>query len=449
MRLAMYGPICATGGSSAQGLFDVVVSWLRSGHEIDFFTPGSFIDPAGLVAFSNFRFTRVPFPRETPAQRLVCSAFEAVEASPRPSSAARSAARVAATVATYQIALPIRMGSLTSSVRAAHQTRRYDAFVLMNGVCKLKVNDLLPVVSWAQGSPACESDFVRREPALVRGEVGWRGLAMLRGGYVIKDAVAAKDFDLSRGIIVASEWGKTMFVRAGAPEEKLVVVPFPVDVDRFRAQPRPAKPDNFVFLWLGRIVPRKRFPLALAAFERLRRRRPGARLLVAGGPGYTGSLGHLYKLPPLGPGVEHLGSLPSSEIPALLARADVIYQPSENETFGAAPAEGLASGIPSVVGPTHGTADVLLDTAFRFDRYEEEAIADAMERAMDAVLADPAGVSQRARAVAEKTAALPLVADRALRAVADYAERWHADRGAPKPRLQVTPAANSPITTSP
>jgi glycosyltransferase involved in cell wall biosynthesis len=446
MRLAMYGPICATGGSSAQGLFDVVTSWLKRGHEIDFFTPGTFVDPAGLVAFPNFRFARVPFPLDTSAQRLVHLAFEAAEAAqPGPS----SAARVAATVATYQIALPIRMGALTRSVREAHQTRRYDAFVLMNGVCKLKVNDLMPVVSWAQGSPACESDFVRREPALVRGEVGWRGFAMLRGGYLIKDALAVREFDLSRGIIVASEWGKSMFVRAGAPEEKLAVVPFPVDVSRFSAQPRPAKPDSFVFLWLGRIVPRKRFPLALAAFERLRRRRPGARLLVAGGPGYKGSLGHLYKLPPLGPGVEQLGSLPSSEIPALLARADVIYQPSENETFGAAPAEGLASGIPSVVGPTHGTADVLLDTAFRFDRYEEEAIAAAMERAMDAVLADPVGVSRRARAVAETTAALPLVADRALAAVADYAGRWHSDRGGPTPRFQLTPDATKPMSAAP
>jgi glycosyltransferase involved in cell wall biosynthesis len=214
----------------------------------------------------------------------------------------------------------------------------------------------------------------------------------------------------------------------GVPRDRLRVVPFPVDLEHWRATPRPADPNRFVFLWLGRIVPRKRFPLALEAFERLRARRPGAVLRIVGGPGYGGLVAR-YHLPELGPGVENVGSVQPGEVPALLAETDVIFQPSENETFGAAPAEGLASGIPSVLGPSHGTSDVLLDTAFRFERYDAGDIAAAMERAMDAVLADPVGTARRARQVAEQTVALPRVAEDGLRVVSEFVERWWRERG--------------------
>jgi glycosyltransferase involved in cell wall biosynthesis len=174
-------------------------------------------------------------------------------------------------------------------------------------------------------------------------------------------------------------------------------------------------------------------PLALEAFAILRARRPRVRLLIAGGAGYQGMLAR-YHLPPLGPGVEHLGSLAPSEIPALLARSDVIFQPSENENFGAAPVEGLACGLPSVVGPTNGTADCLLDMAFRFDRYEANDVAAAMERAMDAVLADPIGIARRARTVAEQTLSVSGIARRGAEAVEEFIDAWHEGRTNPPPR---------------
>ena len=316
---------------------------------------------------------------------------------------------------------------LVARVREEHARRPYDAFVAINRTSSYPLADVMPLVSWSQGAPACESDFIRREPEIVRRECGLRGWAILRAGYTVMDALDALGIHRSTGIIAGSEWARTMWIRAGVPDDRLEVIPFPVDVQRFHAGPRPAKVDGFVFLWAGRIVPRKRFALALEAFALLRARRPGVRLLVAGGTGYQ-EIVSAYQLPKPGPGVEMLGSLKSDDMPALLARTDVIFQPSENENFGAAPVEGLACGIPSVVGPTNGTSDCLRDTAFQFDRYEAEDVAAAMERAMDAVIADPAGIARRARAVAEETLSVRVIAERGPSAVAEVIDRWHADR---------------------
>lgn len=403
-------------------LFGVVEEWLRAGHEIDFFSPGDFIDPSRLVSWPGFRYTRVEF---SSWKRVSGQASRAVLRSKRGPAVLRSALFAGLN----KVQGTAHVAELVERIRSEHRTRRYDAFISINRTSTDGLADVLPVVSWTQGPPAGEGEFIRREGAVVRQECGVAGWALLRAGYLIKDALAGRGLGASTGIIVASEWARSMWMRAGVPEDHLRVIPFPVDVDLFTASPRPAKADSFIFLWAGRIVPRKRFPLALEAFARLRARRPGARLLIAGGPGYQGLVSQ-YRLPPLGEGVERLGSVPSAEMPALLARTDVIFQPSENENFGAAPVEGLASGIPSVVGPTNGTSDCLEDTAFRFERHTPESIAGAMERAMDAVLADPRGVALRARALAEAKLATPVIAGRGIEAVAGFIDRWHAEKGA-------------------
>jgi glycosyltransferase involved in cell wall biosynthesis len=403
-------------------LFGVVDEWLRAGHEIDFFSPGTWIKPERLENWPGFRYTSVPHAAWMHVTQASADALRG-SALGRGFGIARSALAMGLSTAQHVA----HEAAVEAAIVREHSTRQYDAFISINRTSPYTLGDVMPLVSWSQGAPRCESDFIRREGAIVRGECGVSGWALLRGAYAIKDAQEARTLERSTGVIVASEWARSMWLGAGVPDDRLAVIPFPVDAERFTATTRPANRDSFVFLWSGRIVPRKRFPLALEAFDRLRRRRPGARLLVAGGRGYAGVV-PTYHLPELGPGVEKLGTLPSSEMPALLARTDVLFQPSENENFGAGPVEGLACGIPSVVGPTNGTSDALGDTAFRFERYEAEDVAAALERAMDAVLADPAGIARRARRLAEETLAMPVIAARGARAVEAFIDLWH-ERG--------------------
>jgi glycosyltransferase involved in cell wall biosynthesis len=389
-------------------------AWLRAGHTIDFYSPGTWIDPMHLAGESGFRYVPVDLARWKRVRELT------------PTRLPRTARKgIEFLLSEVQFVLHERM--VADSILAAHRTRPYDAFVVLNTLSRLPLRGAMPVVSFPQGPPRGESDFVRREPRLVRDECGWRGYALVRGAYAVRDPNVARILTRSDLTVVSSDWTRRMFRRAGVPDERTAVLFPPVDLDRFRATPRPANRGEFRFLWLGRVVPRKRFPLALAAFDLLRRRRPGARLVVISSHGY-GDLIPRYRVPALGPGVERADAVSHDEVPALMSRTDVILQPSENENFGGAVAEGLACGVPTVLGSTNGTADAIEDAAYRFDRYEREAVAVAMERAMDEVLRDPEGVSRRARLIAERNLDLEKTAARAIRLIEDVVANWRGVR---------------------
>jgi glycosyltransferase involved in cell wall biosynthesis len=416
LRLATYGPISAQGGSTATAFFRLVEAWLRAGHTIDLYSPDTWIDPAHLVDQPGFRY----FVVDLASWKRVWRNF-----TPRH---LPHIARKGIEMALSEVQLALHEREVAAAILAEHRVRPYDAVVVLNTMSRLALENELPVLSFPQGPPAGESDFIRREPGLVRDECGWGSLLLMRSAYMARDPRVVRTLSRSHVVVVSSEWSRAMFRRAGVVDERTAVVFPPVDLARFRAAPRPADPRDFRFLWLGRIVPRKRFPLAIEAFGALRRRHPGARLVVIGSPGYGG----YYRLPPLGAGVERAAAVRHDDVPALLARTDVILQPSENENFGGAAAEGLACGVPTVLGPTNGTADALESAAFRFDRYEPDSVSAAMQRAMDAVLVDPAGISQRARAIAERTLDLEKTAARAAKLIVETRDRWLAGRGQPR-----------------
>jgi glycosyltransferase involved in cell wall biosynthesis len=386
-------------------------AWLRAGHTLDFYSPGTWIDPMHLTSAPGFRYVPVDLARRKRVRELTPTRLPRI-------------ARKGIEFLLSELQFILHERALADSILATHRTRPYDAFVVLNTMSRLPLRGALPVLSFPQGPPRGESDFVLREPRLVRDECGWSGYALVRGAYAVRDPNVARILMRSDLIVVSSEWTRGMFRRAGVADERTAVLFPPVDLDRFRAMPRPANRGEFRFLWLGRVVPRKRFPLALAAFDLLRRRRPGARLVVISSHGY-GELMPRYRVPALGPGVDRAEAVPHDEVPALMSRTDVILQPSENENFGGAAAEGLACGVPTVLGPTNGTADALEEAAYRFDRYEPEAVAAAMERAMDEVLRDPDGISRRARLIAERNLDLEKTAARAIRLIEDAATRWH------------------------
>jgi glycosyltransferase involved in cell wall biosynthesis len=400
LRLALYGPISPFGGSTATAFSLLVAAWARAGNDIDFYSTGAWIDPGPLTDLPGFRYLPVELPRwewlrRAPSGRWSRRAYMPLEA-----------------VLGAKL-FELHEQEVGRAILAAHRVRPYDALFVMNTLSRLRIGRAMPVVSFPQGPPGGESEFLHRERDLVRREIGWAGLAMVRAGYRLRDRQVDRSLASSDLIVASSEWSRALLRRKGVADQRIAILYPPVDLEHFAMSTRPANAADFRFLWLGRIVPRKRFSLALEAFERLRRRRPGVRLRVIGGPGY-GSLPIDYRLPPLGPAVERTAGVPRREVPALLARTDVVLQPSENENFGAGPAEGLACGVPSVLGPTNGTADALEDSVFRFGRYEPGEVAAAMERAMDAVLADPVGIARRARAIAERTLFAEQTAARAL-----------------------------------
>lgn len=111
---------------------------------------------------------------------------------------------------------------------------------------------------------------------------------------------------------------------------------------RLRAAGAPAR---FDLLHVGSNIPRKRLDVLLETFARVRRERPGTRLLRVGAP-WTPAQADLAARLGVGEGVTILPRLPAEELAAAYRRAALLVQPSDAEGFGLPVAEALASGVP-------------------------------------------------------------------------------------------------------
>jgi glycosyltransferase involved in cell wall biosynthesis len=166
---------------------------------------------------------------------------------------------------------------------------------------------------------------------------------------------------------------------------KTEVVDSGVDLERFTVQPAPEGPRRF--LCIGSLIPRKNVLRLASAFERLGE---GTLTFVGDGP-LRGQLEGR-------PGIELTGALAYDRIPAQIAAAHVVCQPSLIEPFGQAVLEAMACGR-SVVATRIGgppefvppEAGVLVDPA------DEDELVEALRSAAALPCPNPA-----ARAAAEE-----------------------------------------------
>ncbi|TKJ16649.1 glycosyltransferase family 4 protein [Blastococcus sp. CCUG 61487] len=175
-----------------------------------------------------------------------------------------------------------------------------------------------------------------------------------------------------------------------------VIIPNGVHVDAFAEGPTlpgvGGDPDRPVVGFLGRYdEPRKGLPVLLEAMRGVVRHHPGARLLVAG----RGNADQLWRLvgPDLRPHVELLGEVSEADKAAFLRSVDVYCAPNLlGESFGVILIEAMAAGAPVVASDLDAFARVLDDGGAGL--LVPRGSADALERALRQLLADPA---ERAR----------------------------------------------------
>ncbi|BDG09428.1 glycosyltransferase family 4 protein [Anaeromyxobacter paludicola] len=171
----------------------------------------------------------------------------------------------------------------------------------------------------------------------------------------------------------------------GVPRERVHVVGAGANVFPESA---PRQDDGETVLFVGVDFLRKGGAVLLEAFARLRRRRPRARLLLAGPR-------RPLALPA---GAAQLGFVPFSELPALCARSTVFALPTLREPFGIAYLDAMACGLPCVGTRLEAVPEIVQDglTGLLVPPADPAALAAALE----ALLADPErarGMGQRGR----------------------------------------------------
>ena len=176
-------------------------------------------------------------------------------------------------------------------------------------------------------------------------------------------------------------------LEAKVPEArgKTEVIDSGVDLERFRVEPPPA--DGPRFVCLGALTERKNVVRLTEAFERLGE---GTLTFVGDGPLRRRLEGRQ--------NVELAGSVPHEEVPARIAAAHVVCQPSLIEPFGQAVLEAMACGRSVVATRIGGPPEfVPADAGVLVDPLDVDALADALRAA--AALPCP---NLAARAAAER-----------------------------------------------
>ncbi|MFL5982769.1 MAG: glycosyltransferase [Gaiellaceae bacterium] len=165
---------------------------------------------------------------------------------------------------------------------------------------------------------------------------------------------------------------------------KTEVVDSGVDLERFVVTPAPAGATRF--LCIGSLIPRKNIVRLADAFERVGQ---GTLTFVGDGPLRAELEGR--------DRVEVVGRVPYERVPAQIANAHVVCQPSLIEPFGQALLEALACGRSVVATRLGGPPEfVPPDAGVLVDPADEDALAAALQSAAGLPRPNPA-----ARAAAE------------------------------------------------
>jgi glycosyltransferase involved in cell wall biosynthesis len=167
----------------------------------------------------------------------------------------------------------------------------------------------------------------------------------------------------------------------------------------------------------GHLNETKRIAELVAAFQRLRERRPGARLLL------VGSLAVRLDRLELPEGVEHRYYVPEDELWSLMAACDAIVSlrsPTMGETSGSA-IRALSLGKPLVVSDVGWFSELPADAVIKVpvDDGEEDTLRAALE-----ALADPAVramMGERARELVEREHRVDRVAEAYAAALETFA----------------------------
>ncbi|MFD6612448.1 glycosyltransferase family 4 protein [Micromonospora chalcea] len=210
---------------------------------------------------------------------------------------------------------------------------------------------------------------IRRAVALTHGhEVGWAALPGARSALR----------RIGRGVDVTTylgEYTRTRLARVldGLTELRRLapgvdVETYHPDVDGTEVRKRLGLADRPVVVCVSRLVPRKGQDMLIRALPEIRRRVPGAALLVVGGGPYRSTLEKLARQAGLEHDVVFTGSVPSDALPAHYAAGDVYAMPCRTrnrgldvEGLGIVYLEAGATGLPVVAGDSGGAPDAVRD----------------------------------------------------------------------------------------
>lgn len=201
-----------------------------------------------------------------------------------------------------------------------------------------------------------------------------------------------QEYEEADVITVPSDFAKRSFLEMGFADDRVVVVPYGVSLERFHPTGG-RNPEKFVALFVGYASVRKSVPRLLEAFEAVKH--PDKTLLLVGqiAPEVRR---HVSKAVRSGH-VRALGHMPQENLKQVMSKASVLVLPSIEDGYGLVMSQAMACGTPVVASTNTGAGMLLTDgeDGLIVQAGDTGAITDALQR-----LADDPGLVERMGAAA-------------------------------------------------
>lgn len=204
-------------------------------------------------------------------------------------------------------------------------------------------------------------------------------------------------------VVVPSRFIAKHLHRRGLRNRKLLILDRWVDVERFHPRNREQnywqqfgikESDKKVkFVYVGRIGKEKNLALLAAAFKQLHTFNSEVHLFVIGDGPYRIELEEMLADLP----VTFTGFIEGDELPRAIASCDVKLFPSTTDTWGNAPLEAQASGLPVIVSDVGGPQELMLPgvTGFKICGHSTQAMVDAMTTLLNPLTREHMGQAAR------------------------------------------------------
>ena len=133
-----------------------------------------------------------------------------------------------------------------------------------------------------------------------------------------------------------------------------------LDVEKFKAEPdrrcRLAQGDEKIVMHISNFRPVKRVTDVVRAFKKIVDRLPARLVMVGDGPERISAVGVAKQLG-IADRVQYLGN--QGNVETVLPCADLVFQPSEHESFGLVPLEAMACEVPVIATASGGICEVI------------------------------------------------------------------------------------------
>lgn len=209
-------------------------------------------------------------------------------------------------------------------------------------------------------------------------------------------------------VVVPSKYIARLLHKRGLRNRKLLILDRWVDIERFHPRNRVA--DHWArygiadagslvkFIYVGRLGVEKNLQLVAEAYRKVHATHPRTHLILVGDGPYRKELERLLDGVP----VTFTGFLGGKELATALASADVKLFPSTTDTWGNAPLEAQASGLPVIVSNVGGPCELMEDgrTGLMVSGLDVDGLREAMVTLLHPQLRGHMGISARAFAEA-------------------------------------------------